>query len=177
MLLSFQEIVDGRVTPCTQLCHAHMRYTHKMYRQRLRSNKRYRQRHEVQTEDSRFHSRSHQFFKTIRSPCVLGRVPGKMSLRRVQSKRKLITDYYDGLSEFRTAPAHVRSVVHDLLRSYTSSTATENVRYAYGKLCPNREYLMIHIRSGDTYTGKFSSAGNWEPAKTYSQHAPFPTSY
>jgi len=91
-------------------------------------------------------------------------------------ERKLITDY-DGLSEFRTAPAHVRSVVHDLLRSYTSSTATKNVRYAYGKLCPNREYSMIHIRSGDTYKGKFSSAGNWEPAKTYSQYAPFPTSY
>ena len=90
--------------------------------------------------------------------------------------RRLISDY-DTSSEFRTTPAHVRSTVRSSLRAYTSSMETQRDRYAYGKLCPKRQYSMIHVRSGDTNKGKFSASGNWEPEKTHSQYAPFPISY
>eukprot|EP00223_Ostreococcus_mediterraneus_P003847 CAMPEP_0174588524 /NCGR_PEP_ID=MMETSP0929-20130131/34618_1 /TAXON_ID=548131 ORGANISM="Ostreococcus mediterraneus, Strain clade-D-RCC2572" /NCGR_SAMPLE_ID=MMETSP0929 /ASSEMBLY_ACC=CAM_ASM_000573 /LENGTH=424 /DNA_ID=CAMNT_0015770643 /DNA_START=451 /DNA_END=1725 /DNA_ORIENTATION=+ len=86
-------------------------------------------------------------------------------------------DDYSG-SRFKYLSSALSNHVYAALRQYTSSREiTKKRRYAYGRPCPQRGYSMIQIRSGDTYRGTFSTGGDWQPARTYAQYAPFPTSY
>lgn len=90
--------------------------------------------------------------------------------------RDKIEDYSE--SAFKNLSHELYAHVYAAIQQYTSSREINRKRRnAYGKPCPRREYSMIQIRSGDTYRGTFSTTGDWQPAKTYSKYAPFPTSY